>query len=147
MRWLLTGASLLVAGCASLSSDLQRAEAACAPTQVMTSFVTCLNSADEPVWQKESPSSAAAYRQFAAARLALAGDLDGGKITPAQFVAGTADARAKLVTVVAGDARARRQQIEQARADAMVQDFQKPMGSAAGDMGMGGMTGNGMGGM
>jgi hypothetical protein len=141
-------APLVLAGCASLSSDLQSAEAKCTPAPAMTGFVTCLNSMDEPVWQKESPENEPAYRDFAAARLSLAEDLDSGKITPQQFSRGTADARAKFAALLISNARARQAQLDHQRAEEEVDGLQKmpTMGASGMGGGMGDMNGmNGMG--
>jgi hypothetical protein len=53
MRYLAIGALFFLAGCASLNADLTVAEAKCVPTPAMTSFVTCLNAMDAPVWKKK----------------------------------------------------------------------------------------------
>jgi hypothetical protein len=126
MRYLVVGAALILAGCASLSSDLHSVEAKCVPGAVMTEFVTCLNSAEEPVWQKDAADDLPAYRTFAAARMALAQDLDNGKITATQFQGGLAQARAKFNALLAQNASTRQQQAEQQRMQEM-QDMQRAM--------------------
>ena len=135
---------LLLAGCASLDSDLQSAEGKCAPTPAMTVFVTCLNSVDDPVWQKDSPESVPAYKDFAAARLGLAESLDSGKITPTQFSQGTAEARAKFTAVLIQKARARQEEAERQRTEQEMNGMDRPT-SAPSDMSNGMDKGMGMG--
>ncbi|HWY63094.1 MAG TPA: hypothetical protein VNW15_14425 [Rhizomicrobium sp.] len=125
--------TLLLAGCASLDSDLKSAEAKCAPTPSMTPFVTCLNGMDDPVWQKDSPENETAYKDFAAARLSLAENLDSGKITPTQFSQETAEARAKFVALLTQNARARQQEAERQRIEQEMSNMERPT-SAPSDM-------------
>jgi hypothetical protein len=145
MRGLAMGALLFLTGCASLSSDLAAAEAKCAPATVMTVYVTCLNAMDEPVWQKDSPGDAPAYRDFAAARLSLAQNLDGGKITALQFTHGTAQARAKFAALLIQNARARQDLAARQRTQQELEDMQKSNADMSKpDAGMGGNMGMGM---
>jgi hypothetical protein len=141
---LAAAALLLAAGCASLDSDLQSAEAKCAPTSAITVFVTCLNTMDGPIWQKESPENEPAYKDFAAARLGLAENLDSGKITPTQFSEGTAKARAKFSALLIQNARARQQEVERQRTEQEMNSMERPT-SAPSDMGNGMDKGMGMG--
>ena len=135
---------LALAGCGSLGSDLQTAEAACAATPNMTPYVLCLNSAGEPVWQKDSPESVPAYRNFAATRLSLAQALDGGEITAAQFKDAAASARAKLAAVQFQAARNRQKDLDQQRAAEQVDGLGNKPQAIRGDMANG--MSNGMGG-
>jgi hypothetical protein len=137
-------APLIVAGCASLGSDLKTAEANCTPTPAMTPFVTCLNSADAPVWQKESLQNVPAYKDFAAARLALAENLDSGKITAAQFSEEAARASAKFAALLAKNARARQLEAERQRTEQEMNSMERPT-SAPSDMSNGMDRGMGMG--
>jgi hypothetical protein len=137
-------AAFILAGCASLDSDLQSAEAKCVPTPAMMPFVTCLNSADDPVWQKDSPQNVPAYKAFAAARLGLAENLDGGKITPTQFSQGTAEARAKFTALLIQNARARQQEAERQRTEQEMNSMARPA-SVPSDMSNGMDKGMGMG--
>jgi hypothetical protein len=129
-----------LAGCASLSADLKTADGKCPQTVAVTTFVTCLNGVESPVWEKDSPQDAAAYRAFAGTRLDLAQDLDSGKITAAQFTQATADARAKFAAARVENVRACREQAARQRAEDDVESLQKPM-PTAGDMGMNGGMG------
>jgi hypothetical protein len=141
MRTLILGGALMLAGCASLDSDLTAADARCTQGSAMTAFVTCLNQAEEPVWQKEAPASLAGYRSFAAARMALAADLDSGKITAAEFKDGAAAARAKFSTALAQNARAAQEQAQaQAAQDALQQMQQQQPTEMDGRNSMGGMN-------
>jgi hypothetical protein len=136
MRYLFVGFVLILAGCASLDSDLQSADVKCAPTATMTVFVTCLNSAEEPIWQKDSPNNVPGYRTFAAARMVLAQDFDSGNITAAQFRDGAAQARAKFSALLAQNTSTQQQRAEQQRAQDALQDMEQRM-PAAGIDGMG----------
>ena len=134
-------ALFVLTGCASLSADLKTADGKCPQSVAVTAFVTCLNGVESPVWEKDSPQDAPAYRAFADARLGLAQDLDSGKITAAQFTQGTADARAKFAAAQARNARAFAEEVARQRAQDDMDSMQKPMPST-GDMGMGmGMNG------
>jgi len=138
MRYLPVLVVLILAGCASLDSDLQSADGKCTQGATMTVFVTCLNSAEEPVWQKDAPDNLPGYRTFAAARMALAQDLDNGKITAAQFRDGAAQARAKFSALLAQNAHTQQEQAEAQRAQDAVQQMQQQMPPAGPDgMGMG----------
>jgi hypothetical protein len=140
MRYLILGGILILAGCASLDSDLQSADAKCVQTAAMTVFVTCLDTMEEPVWQKDAPDNLPGYRTFAAARMALAQDLDNGKITAAQFRDGAAQARANFSALLAQNARTQQQQAELRRAqDTMQQMQQRPPATGLDGMPMGGM--------
>jgi hypothetical protein len=147
MRVIFAGALFIVAGCASLSDDLKAAGSKCPQSAAVTGFVTCLNQAEEAVFQKDAPENLPDYRAFAAARLRLAQNLDSGKITSAEFADGTAKAGAQFSALLIQNARARQQEAAAKRAEQDVQDMQttKPTASM-GDTGMGGM-GGGMGGM
>jgi hypothetical protein len=147
MRIIFAGALFILAGCASLSDDLKAAGSKCPQTATVTTFVTCLNDSEEAVFQKDAAENLPDYRAFAAARLSLAQNLDGGKITSAQFADETAKAGAQFAALLVQKARARQQEAAARRAEQDVQDMQgvKPTAST-GDMGMGGM-GGGMGGM
>jgi hypothetical protein len=143
MRYLLIGALVMLSGCASLDSDLKSAEAKCPPTPAMTPFITCLNTAEALVWEKDSPGDAPAFKDFAAARLGLAQNLDGGKITPAQFTQGTADARAKLATAIVRNEKSRQQEAMREQTQDQVQNLEKmapPMNPDHMGMGMGEMN-------
>lgn len=126
MRYLVLGGMLILAGCASLDSDLKSAQAKCTLTGTMTVYVTCLNDADEAVLRKDSPDNAPGYATFAAARLELAKNLDSGKITGAQFQGGVEQARAKLAVLLAQDAARRQQQADAQRAQDALQNM-KPL--------------------
>ena len=133
-------ALLGLAGCASLSADLKTADGKCPQTGAVTAFVTCLNGVEGPVWEKDSPQDAPAYRAFAGTRLGLAQDLDSGKITAAQFTQATADARAKLAAARVENVRARQEQAARERSQDDMEGLQKPM-PVTGDMGMNGGMG------
>jgi len=143
MRYLSVLAALILAGCASLDSDLQSADAKCVQAAAMTAFVTCLDSMEDPVWQKDAPDNLPGYRTFAASRIALARDLDNGKITAAQFRDGAAQARAKFSALLAQNARTEQQQADLQRAQNAMQEMQQRPpatgldGAAMGGMGMG----------
>jgi len=143
-RHLGTCALLLLAGCASLDSDLKSAEAKCTPGPAMTVFVTCLNNADQAVWRKDSPDNEPAFGDFSAARLSLAEDLDSGKITAAQFSRGTAEARVKFLAVLAQNTRTRQQEAQRQRMEQEMNDMARPT-SAPSDMSNGMDKGMGMG--
>jgi hypothetical protein len=144
MRYLCIGVFLMAAGCASLDSDLKSAEAKCPPSPAMTPFIACLNGVEGPVWQKDSPGDASAYQDFAAARLGLAQNLDSGKITPAQFTKGTADARAKFAAALTERAKSLQREAERERTEDEVQNLGKmtsgPMSPDHMGMGMGEMN-------
>src|SRR6185437_10159882 len=107
---------LMIAGCASLDSDLKSAQAACPQTSQLVPFIACLNRTETPVWQKDSPSDAPAFQAFAAARMDLAQNLDSGKITTVEYSRDMEAARQKFAQVLAGNAR-QRQVAEQRRRD------------------------------
>ena len=137
MRYLSVLVALILAGCASLDSDLQSADAKCAPTAAMMTFVTCLNSMEYPIWQKASPDNIPGYRTFAAARIVLAQDLDSGKITAAQFRDGAVQARAKFSALLAQNARTEQQRAELQRTlDTMQEIQQRPPVTGIDGMGM-----------
>ncbi len=142
MRFLAMPAVILLAGCASLDSDLKSADSKCTPGSAMTAFVTCLNGMEEPVWQKDAPDHVADYRRFAAARMSLALDLDSGKISATQFRDGAAAARATF----SAHLRTGQQQAASQRAeDDMQQMLQHSPPPGADGMGMGmGMNNMGM---
>jgi hypothetical protein len=96
--------------------------------------------------KKDSPDDAPAYQDFAAARLSLAQNLDSGKITAAEFGAGTAQARAKFAALLVRNARARQEQAARMRTEEAVDDLQKTnpgMSKPDSGMGMGGSMGMG----
>lgn len=136
MRYLFVGVVLTLAGCVSLDSDLQSADVKCSPAAAMTVFVACLNSTEEPVWQKDSPDNLPGYRTFAAARMVLAQDLDSGKISAAQFRDGATQARAKFSALLAQNARTQQQRAEQQRTQDALQEMEQRI-PAAGIDGMG----------
>ena len=148
MRYVPVLAALLLAGCASLDADLKTADAQCAAGAAMTAFVTCLNQNEEPVWRKDAPDAVADYQTFAAARMALAADLDSGKITPAQFQAGAAQARTDFQKRLAANANA----VREAKARRVEEDMEQAVqrfpqaGLEGGGRGMS-MGGESMGGM
>jgi hypothetical protein len=127
MRYLSVLAALILAGCASLDSDLQSADGKCTQGAAMTVYVRCLDSAEEPIWQKDAPDNLPGYRTFAAARMALAQDLDSGKINAAQFRDGAAQARAKFNAVLAQNAHSQQAQAEAQRAQDALQQMQQQM--------------------
>ena len=142
---LIAGAAVLLAGCASVDSQLQAADAKCSQTGAMTLFMTCLNSAEEPVWQSQPPDQLEDYKLFAGERMGLAQDLDSGKITAAQFAAGAQMARATFRGHLEQDARKqmRSREAEAAQQNAVdtLQQMQKAMPSPE-SSGM--VMGNGM---
>ena len=141
MRYLVPAGMLILAGCASLDSDLKSAQTKCSLTGMMTLYVTCLNDADEAVLRKDAPDDVQGYRTFAAARLDLAKKLDGAKITGAQFQDGVAQARANLAVTLAQDAGKRQQAAQAQRTQDALQNM-KPLGDATGmDNGMMSMRG------
>ena len=147
MRILPISALFFLAGCANLTDDLKTAGGKCAQGPAMAPFITCLNGAEEPVFQKDSPADVPAYRAFASARLNLAEQLDAGKITPAQFTTQASAARAQFAASVSALARARQAEQEQTRNRQTLESLQgsdRPgSGPGMGDMGgMGGGMGN-----
>lgn len=137
---------LLLAGCAGLGDDLKTAGAACPQTPSLTPYITCLNAAEESVWRKDEPADLAAFQDYAAGRLALARDLDGGRLTLPQYRQAADAARIKFSAALTGAATARQQQANAERNRDQVEGFtnMKAQG-ASGDMGVSDMSGNNMG--
>jgi len=146
MRYLpVLAVCVLAASCASLESDLKTADAKCPQVSAMAAFVACLNQNEEPVWRHDAPEAMADYQTFAAARMALAEDLDSGKITPAQFRDGAAAARTRFSALMAESAKSQQNRAQAQRAeDDMQQMMQHTPPAGMDGMGMGGMNSMGM---
>lgn len=150
MRILAISTLFFLAGCANLADDLQAVRAKCPQTTAMAPFITCLNTVEEPVFQKDSPSDVPAYRAFATARLNLAQELDAGKITPAQFTSEATQVGAKFTAALTAIAQARQAEAESNRERQTLESLQgtdKPGGGPSMGSDMGGMGNMGMGGM
>ena len=138
MRYLAILAAVFLAGCVSLDAGLNAEDATCAQTGAITAYVACLNRVEEPVWLKAAPANMADYRTFAAARLAMAEDLNSNRITQAQFKEGAAKARAEFQAALVKSSARQQPQARQA-GDDMENILQRSPQPGMDGMGMNGM--------
>jgi hypothetical protein len=79
---------MALAGCASqLVYDLGKADDPCRAEKFATKseLVACLTAHERPVWAQDEPQTLDIFDQYAAARAALAAQLDSGALTEEQY--------------------------------------------------------------